>query len=70
VAPSQLTGVVWCHLNSFEELFQDYREVFDNAPFRSLTMSLFLQLLSVHGFHFLDHHPEKKEKLILDHQQT
>jgi hypothetical protein len=33
IAPSQLTGVAWCYLNSFQELFQDYQSVFDNAPF-------------------------------------
>jgi hypothetical protein len=31
VASSQLTEIASCHLNSFEELFHDYRSVFDNA---------------------------------------
>ena len=46
VPPGQLTGVAWCALNSFEQLFQDFAdELQDLSPSRP-SLAMFLHLYS------------------------
>jgi hypothetical protein len=43
VAPAQLNAVAWCHINSFEALFQSHDNYFGNLPDKTPTLSLFLE---------------------------
>lgn len=41
IAPAQLTGIAWCHINSFEWIFR-HHDAFKNTPVREPTLDLFL----------------------------
>lgn len=46
VPPGQLTGVAWCHVNSFEYFFHKHQEELPTAPVRLPTVGMFLHLYS------------------------
>ena len=48
IAPGQLSGIAWCYINSFEHLFEKYKDEFADSPLNVPTVPVFL-----HYFNFM-----------------
>ena len=75
ITPAQLSGMAWCYLNSFEYIFEQYKDKFAECPLNVPTVPVFLHYFNFqqdkswvtarkrrhlfHNINKVDRHPDK-----------